>query len=114
MLDSTPRCLRLSRSGLIGLFLIDDLKTKVEDPAARAAIGIINRKVDPDSPQSSLLVGVLGTSTPVITQQSFRILILAPKAFATLMVACVSSEMSGVDILELPFDNKAATTVLWV
>ncbi len=113
-LDSVPSCLRLCRRGATGLLSRDDPKVKIEDSEARAATGIIKRKVAPDSPQSIGLFGALSDSTPLTLQQFSRRSISAPKASTARKVDLVSSETRGLDIFEVPFDNNAAINILCV
>ena len=98
----------------MGLLSRDDPKVKIEDPGARAARGVIKRRVTPDSPQSTGLFGVLSGSTPLIVQHFFCSFASAPKAFTARRVALVSSETRGFDIFEVPFESNAAISILCV
>src|SRR3972149_7938827 len=111
---STPNCLRHGRSGSMGLRSKDFPSKNTVGAVARAATGIINRNVAPDSPQSIGFSEPLNGDAPSTVQQSLDTCTFAPKASTARSVASVSSEVNLPEILEIPAESEAAISILCV
>ena len=96
----------------MGLLSNDLAKVRVEEPIASAHTGKIKRRVAPDSPQSIGLDLPISGNDPSTIQELSLIVTLAPKLFTALIVASVSSENNGFEIIDLPFESEEEINIL--
>jgi hypothetical protein len=74
----------------------------------------MKRRVAPDSAQSIGSFAPFNGDAPSTVQQPFLTFTFAPNALIARDVASVSSERSGLEILEVPCDSEAAINILCV
>ncbi len=77
-------------------------------------MGIMKRRVAPDSPQSTGSLALESLLTPLTLQMSAEVLTFAPNALVARRVAFVSSDSNGFETLDMPFDKAAAMSIRWV
>ena len=107
-LHQTPRLLKASRRGFIGLLLMDSSPVSIAYPlGARAEIAVKNLSVVPELPTSMTSSGVL--KAPPLTRTlrpSSRT--PAPRSVHAFFVASVSRDLSGLIRMLSPSASRAA------
>ena len=111
---STPSSSRVSRSGCIGLLLMLESPVRTTNPSGAAAnADVMNLRVVPEFSTFTTSSGVAGL-VPLTRSVVPACSTLAPIDLHAAMVALVSREKSGFEMVDSPSERLAMRTALWV